>query len=109
MVGALIGSSGAFLTKVPIPIIISELLLSGRLTVQAYSLSQVMCDAMNRSLPNVILGGFGTPTGPAADATGVQEVRIHTEIDASGTAEALRNAEKIVIVPGYGMAVAQAG
>eukprot|EP01036_Dinobryon_divergens_P022104 gene22104-30339_t len=82
VVGALIGSSGAFLTK-------------------------VMCDAMNRSLPNVILGGFGTPTGPAADA-GVQEVRIHTEIDASGTAEALRNAEKIVIVPGYGMAVAQA-
>jgi NAD/NADP transhydrogenase beta subunit len=67
-----------------------------------------MCDAMNRSLPNVILGGFGTPSGPAADA-GVQEVRIHTEIDASGTAEALRNAEKIVIVPGYGMAVAQAG
>ena len=68
-----------------------------------------MCDAMNRSLPNVILGGFGTPTGPAAGSTGVQEVRIHTEIDASGTAEALRNAEKIVIVPGYGMAVAQAG
>ena len=66
-----------------------------------------MCDAMNRSLPNVILGGFGTPTGAVA-SSGPQEVRVHTEIDAIGTAEALRNAEKVVIVPGYGMAVAQA-
>ena len=38
----------------------------------------------------------------------VIEGRVHTEIDASGAAEALRNAEKIVIVPGYGLAVAQA-
>eukprot|EP00597_Dinobryon_sp_UTEXLB2267_P000363 CAMPEP_0170073608 /NCGR_PEP_ID=MMETSP0019_2-20121128/10997_1 /TAXON_ID=98059 /ORGANISM="Dinobryon sp., Strain UTEXLB2267" /LENGTH=970 /DNA_ID=CAMNT_0010283251 /DNA_START=268 /DNA_END=3180 /DNA_ORIENTATION=- len=81
VVGALIGSSGAFLTK-------------------------VMCDAMNRSLPNVILGGFGTTT--AAPSGEQQEVRIHTEIDAVGSAEALRNADKVVIVPGYGMAVAQA-
>ncbi len=36
------------------------------------------------------------------------ETRVHTEIDAAGTAEALRNAEKICIVPGYGLAVAQA-
>jgi NAD(P) transhydrogenase len=82
VVGALIGSSGAFLTR-------------------------VMCEAMNRSLPNVILGGFGTTTATAATAS--VETRIHTEIDASSTAEALRNAEKIVIVPGYGLAVAQAG
>jgi NAD(P) transhydrogenase len=80
VVGALIGSSGAFLTR-------------------------VMCDAMNRSLPNVILGGYGTVASAKAQ---VIEGRVHTEIDAAGTAEVLRNAEKIVIVPGYGLAVAQA-
>eukprot|EP01038_Epipyxis_sp_PR26KG_P004823 gene4823-6758_t len=82
VVGALIGSSGAFLTR-------------------------IMCEAMNRSLPNVILGGFGTTTDAVAN-TGAVETRVHTEIDAAGAAEALRNAEKIVIVPGYGLAVAQA-
>lgn len=81
VVGALIGSSGAFLTN-------------------------VMCVAMNRSLPNVILGGFGTTT--VAPTNAVQETRVHTEIDAAGTAEALRNADKVIIVPGYGLAVAQA-
>lgn len=80
VVGALIGSSGAFLTR-------------------------VMCVAMNRSLPNVILGGYGTVSGGPAK---VIEGRVHTETDAAGAAEALRNAEKIVIVPGYGLAVAQA-
>jgi len=63
---------------------------------------------MNRSLPNVILGGFGT-TSTSAGPQGDQEVRVHTEIDPAGSAEALRNADKVVIVPGYGMAVAQAG
>lgn len=81
IVGALIGSSGAFLTR-------------------------IMCDAMNRSLGNVILGGFGTPTTTAVD--GPQEVLSHTEIDAIATAEVLRASDKVVIVPGYGMAVAQA-
>jgi NAD(P) transhydrogenase len=80
VVGALIGSSGAFLTR-------------------------VMCEAMNRSLPNVILGGFGTV---AKVKDGPQEVLVHTEIDAAGTAESLKAAEKVLIVPGYGMAVAQA-
>jgi len=80
IVGALIGSSGAFLTR-------------------------IMCEAMNRSLPSVILGGFGTSTGVP---TKVVEGRVHTEIDAAGAAESLTNAEKIVIVPGYGLAVAQA-
>lgn len=80
VVGALIGSSGAFLTR-------------------------VMCEAMNRSLSNVILGGFGTEI-KVADPNAVQ--LPHTEINVSGTVEALRDAEKVVIVPGYGLAVAQA-
>jgi NAD(P) transhydrogenase len=80
VVGALIGSSGAFLTR-------------------------IMCDAMNRSLPNVILGGFGT-VQKAAVTSG--EVLVHTEINAQECAENLRSAEKIMIVPGYGLAVAQA-
>ena len=80
VVGALIGSSGAFLTR-------------------------IMCDAMNRSLPNVILGGFGTVVTTAAKST---EKLVHREIDPAGTAEVLRNAEKVLIVPGYGLAVAQA-
>ena len=63
-----------------------------------------MCEAMNRSLGNVILGGFGT----TATVATVIEGRVHTEIDTTGTVEALRNAEKIMIVPGYGLAVAQA-
>lgn len=81
IVGALIGSSGAFLTN-------------------------IMCDAMNRSLPSVILGGFGNTS--AAKTKANAEVLTHTEIDAVGAAEALRAADKIVIVPGYGLAVAQA-
>jgi len=64
---------------------------------------------MNRSLPNVILGGYGTSTTVAADPSKkAVETRIHKEVDAVGAAEALKNAEKIVIVPGYGLAVAQA-
>jgi NAD(P) transhydrogenase len=61
---------------------------------------------MNRSLVNVILGGFGTEIKAAGDKT--VETRTHTEIDVMGTVEALKNAEKVVIVPGYGLAVAQA-
>lgn len=80
IVGALIGSSGAFLTK-------------------------IMCDGMNRSLTNVILGGFGTDAGVDP---GEKETRTHTEIDINGTVEALKDAERVCIVPGYGMAVSQA-
>jgi len=79
VVGALIGSSGAFLTK-------------------------IMCDGMNRSLANVILGGFGTEQGTVQTAEGLE----HTEIDVAGTITALKDAQKVVIVPGYGLAVAQA-
>ncbi|MCM2290741.1 NAD(P)(+) transhydrogenase (Re/Si-specific) subunit beta [Allorhizobium sp. BGMRC 0089] len=76
--GALVGSSGAIL-------------------------SYIMCKAMNRSFVSVILGGFGTTTGPAMEITGEQ-----VAIDAEGVANALNEADSVIIVPGYGMAVAQA-
>jgi len=79
VVGALIGSSGAFLTK-------------------------IMCDGMNRSLPNVILGGFGTEAGAVQTSEGM----VHTEINSEESALALMDAERVLIVPGYGMAVGQA-
>jgi len=78
VVGALVGSSGAIL-------------------------SYIMCKAMNRSFVSVILGGFGGTTGPAMEVTGEQ-----VAIDAEGVAAALNDADSIIIVPGYGMAVAQA-
>jgi len=76
--GALVGSSGAIL-------------------------SYIMCKAMNRSFVSVILGGFGATTGPQMEITGEQ-----IAIDAEGVVAALNDADSIVIVPGYGMAVAQA-
>jgi H+-translocating NAD(P) transhydrogenase subunit beta len=78
VVGALVGSSGAIL-------------------------SYIMCKAMNRSFISVILGGFGTTTGPAMEVTGEQ-----IAIDAEGVAAALNDADSVIIIPGYGMAVAQA-
>merc|ERR1712113_651569 len=71
VVGALIGSSGAIL-------------------------SYIMCVAMNRSLPNVILGGFGTSTTGEATLWNVDD-----------TVEAMVDAKRIIIVPGYGLAVAK--
>ena len=81
IVGSLIGSSGAIL-------------------------SYIMCKAMNRSLPNVILGGFGTSStgkGEAMKITGT-----HTEWQTENVVESLVNAKKVIIVPGYGLAVAKA-
>ncbi|KPQ15584.1 MAG: NAD(P) transhydrogenase beta subunit PntB [Rhodobacteraceae bacterium HLUCCO18] len=78
VVGALVGSSGAIL-------------------------SYIMCKAMNRSFISVILGGFGGATGEQMAVEGEQ-----IAIDADGVAMALNEADSIVIVPGYGMAVAQA-
>ncbi len=78
VVGALVGSSGAIL-------------------------SYIMCKAMNRSFISVILGGFGGPAGAQQAIEGEQ-----IAIDADGVAQALNEAESVIIVPGYGMAVAQA-
>ncbi|TIC85017.1 Re/Si-specific NAD(P)(+) transhydrogenase subunit beta [Nocardioides sp. GY 10113] len=79
IVGALVGSSGAYL-------------------------SYIMCAAMNRSFISVIAGGFGIEAGPAED----KDYGEHREINAEGAAELLANASSVVITPGYGMAVAQA-
>ncbi len=78
VVGALVGSSGAIL-------------------------SYIMCKAMNRSFISVILGGFGGPQGEQMAVEGEQ-----IAIDADGVATALNEADSVIIIPGYGMAVAQA-
>jgi len=83
--GALVGSSGAIL-------------------------SYIMCAAMNRSFISVILGGFGTDSGaasaqPQGEVKGKDDV---IEFDADQTVAMLRDAKSVIIVPGYGMAVAQA-
>lgn len=79
--GALVGSSGAIL-------------------------SYIMCKAMNRSFISVILGGFGGDTGGAGDAE--EETRPVKQGSADDAAFMMKNAGKVIIVPGYGMAVAQA-
>ena len=84
VVGALVGSSGAIL-------------------------SYIMCSAMNRNFISVIAGGFGTGGGSAAPtAGGAQPAGEVVPVNATETAELLREAKNVVIVPGYGMAVAQA-
>eukprot|EP00013_Stygamoeba_regulata_P021548 CAMPEP_0177645914 /NCGR_PEP_ID=MMETSP0447-20121125/9499_1 /TAXON_ID=0 /ORGANISM="Stygamoeba regulata, Strain BSH-02190019" /LENGTH=1173 /DNA_ID=CAMNT_0019148421 /DNA_START=167 /DNA_END=3688 /DNA_ORIENTATION=- len=80
IVGSIVGSSGAIL-------------------------SYIMCKAMNRSLPAVLFGGYGTAStggGEAMKITGV-----HTETDCDAVVEQLTNAKKVMIVPGYGLAVAK--
>ena len=79
--GALVGSSGAIL-------------------------SYIMCKGMNRSFVSVILGGFGGETAVAGG--GVKETRPVKQGSAEDAAFILKNASKVIIVPGYGMAVAQA-
>jgi NAD(P) transhydrogenase subunit beta len=76
--GALVGSSGAIL-------------------------SYIMCKAMNRNFVSVILGGFGGASGPAMEIEGEM-----IAIDSDGVAAMLDDADSVIIVPGYGMAVAQA-
>uniref|UniRef100_A0A8C5AW10 proton-translocating NAD(P)(+) transhydrogenase n=1 Tax=Gadus morhua TaxID=8049 RepID=A0A8C5AW10_GADMO len=81
IVGALIGSSGAIL-------------------------SYIMCVAMNRSLTNVILGGYGTSStgsGKPMEITGT-----HTEVNVDQTVEMIKDAQSIIITPGYGLCAAKA-
>ena len=80
--GALVGSSGAIL-------------------------SYIMCRAMNRKFLNVIAGGFGTGGGAAAKGGGEDQGEV-VAIDTQEAAELLSNAKEVMIIPGYGMAVAQA-
>jgi NAD(P) transhydrogenase len=104
IVGALIGSSGAIL-------------------------SYIMCKAMNRSLPNVILGGYGESymtnliiceinlnknfihfagTSSTAGGKPMEITGTHTEVNVDGTVEMITNAKNIIITPGYGLCVAKA-
>ncbi len=81
--GALVGSSGAIL-------------------------SYIMCAAMNRSFLSVILGGFGSEGGAPSQPREGAESLTYDEMQAEEVAECLLDAENVIIVPGYGMAVAQA-
>ncbi|MGI9175556.1 MAG: NAD(P)(+) transhydrogenase (Re/Si-specific) subunit beta, partial [Rhodothermales bacterium] len=85
------------------------LIVSGTLVGAAgLILTRIMCEAMNRSLTNVLLGGFGgdavAEVGPAADDEG----RTINETSAEDVAIMLAYADQVIVVPGYGMAVAQA-
>ena len=80
--GALVGSSGAIL-------------------------SYIMCKGMNRSFVSVMLGGFGTEGGAPAAAGSAPAGEVKS-IDAENTAALLQQAKKVIIIPGYGLAVAQA-
>ena len=80
IVGALVGSSGAIL-------------------------SYIMCKGMNRSFLSVVLGGFGGESGGAAADMGDRNAKLGAAEDA---AYLMKNASRVIIVPGYGMAVAQA-
>ncbi len=84
----------------------SMLIIAGSLVGSSGAiLSYIMCKAMNRSFLNVILGGFGAAEGAAAADTGQKTVRSGSADDAGFL---MANAESVVIVPGYGLAVARA-
>jgi len=85
----------------------SMLIIAGSLVGSSGAiLSYIMCKAMNRSFFSVILGGFGAETGSAV--AGAQEQRPVKSGSADDAAYILANAESVVIVPGYGLAVARA-
>ncbi|PXF49451.1 NAD(P) transhydrogenase, mitochondrial [Gracilariopsis chorda] len=69
-------------------------------------LSYIMCKSMNRSLANVVLGGYGTSTKKKVDGGGI--ALEHVEVDVPTVADSLVMAKKVTIVPGYGLAVANA-
>jgi NAD(P) transhydrogenase subunit beta len=81
--GTLVGASGGLLTK-------------------------MMSDAMGRSLPNIVLGGFGAAPAGGGDATAVTDGRSVRSGDATDIGTLLAYSRKVLIVPGYGLAVAQA-
>ena len=83
VVGALIGSSGAILTH-------------------------IMCEAMNRDVVSVILGGFGTRSTSVGDTDMSIYEGEHTEINVAQCVEQLKESSSVIIVPGYGLAVAKA-
>jgi len=86
----------------------SMLIIAGSLVGSSGAiLSYIMCKAMNRSFFNVILGGFGGEAGAAA-AGGAQQQRPVKSGSADDAAFVLGNAESVIIVPGYGLAVARA-
>jgi NAD(P) transhydrogenase subunit beta len=86
----------------------TALIVSGTLVGAAgLILTQIMCEAMNRSFANVMLGGFGGGDG-AAGGPDVPEGKTVNETSPQDTAILLSYAERVVIVPGYGLAVAQA-
>ena len=70
-------------------------------------LSIIMCRAMNRSIINVIFGGFGAAEGAAPKPSGQPQGEVKA-IDAEGVATLLKTSKSVIVVPGYGMAVAQA-
>jgi H+-translocating NAD(P) transhydrogenase subunit beta len=85
----------------------SMLIIAGSLVGSSGAiLSYIMCKAMNRSFFNVILGGFGGESGQAAQ--GAQQQRSVKSGSADDAAFVLGNAETVIIVPGYGLAVARA-
>jgi NAD(P) transhydrogenase subunit beta len=81
--GAMVGSSGAIL-------------------------SYIMCKGMNRSIFNVLLGGFGGETSSSSESQSATEGKIAKSGAAEDAAFLMKNANKVIVVPGYGMAVAQA-
>lgn len=83
VVGALVGSSGAIL-------------------------SYIMCRAMNRKFLSVIAGGFGTDTGAVSSGGGEEEQGEVVSVETDEVAGMLSGAKEVMIIPGYGMAVAQA-
>jgi len=84
------------------------LIISGAMVGAAgIILTRIMCDAMNRSLPSVVMGGFGGDSSAAATA-GSQEYTSTRSAGAEEAAMVLEAARKVVVVPGYGLAVAQA-